>query len=106
MKNLYYTLIILILVSCGNNETHLKTLKNVDVDSLLESSKKNFVKANDFSKKSDSTITKKVDNTVKKIDNLETQVTELKKENNELKAKIDDYDDNGKPYGGLPISPN
>jgi peptidoglycan hydrolase CwlO-like protein len=92
-------------LSCTDN-SKIYTSTNVDVDSLLDMNKKNFDLVKVANQKSDSNITKKVDNTIQKIDKLETQVEELKQENNELKDKLDNFDDGGVPYGGLPISPN
>ena len=102
-----FILFTILLFSCGDNSS-IKTLKNVDVDSLLTETQKNFEKAKQANKNSDSAITKKVDNTVKQIGDLENKVEELKQENHELKVKINDNsdDDNGSPYSGLPISPN
>ena len=100
-----YLLLILILLGCSDN-SKIYTSNNVDVDSLLDENKKNFDMVSIANQKSDSSITNKVDKTIQKIDKLETEVKQLKQENNELKGKIDDANDGGVPYGGLPISPN
>jgi len=92
----------LLLWGCKDHNKIVSS-KNIDVDSLISESQKNFELVNKASKSSDSTISNKVDKTIQKIGNLETQVQQLKDENNELKIKLNDANDNGQPYRGLPI---
>ena len=109
MKKITLLFLIIFSLGCGSSES--KNEINVDsteignlLDSIISNNNKNFELTNQMNKQSDSVVSNKVENTVKKITNLETQVTQLKKENNELKEKLDDVDDGGKPYSGLPVS--
>lgn len=105
MKFLYILTLTFLFSSCDNDDS-IKTSNNVDVDSLLEKSKKTFETAIEANKNGDSSITGKVDNTVKKIAVMEQQITELKEENNELKDKLDDANDVGERFELLPVSHN
>lgn len=104
MKKILGIIFLSTLIGCSQ-EPRVKSTSGVDIDSLIQRSEKNFQTVNQANKRSDSTITNKVDKTVQKIGNLETQVTELKKENNELKEKLDDATNgNGKPFKLVPVS--
>ena len=81
-----------------NNETYSA------IDSIIGQSKKNLVGLDSTIKRTDSTITGKVEKTVKQIQTLKEEVKQLKEENNELKAKVNDANDVGKPYKLLPVS--
>jgi len=105
MKNLFILVTLVSLLSCGQENT-LKSKSGVDVDSLLEKNSETFTIVNNVNRKSDSTITNKVDNTVKKIGQLENEIKELKEENNELKSKLDNSNDAGRPFNIRTISDN
>lgn len=105
MKILLTLITLIFLYGCNNNED-VRTSSGLNIDSLIEQNSKNFIKANEASKKSDTTITTKVDNTVKKIEKLETEIQQLKEENNELKNNLNDANDGGKPYRIRSISNN
>jgi predicted RNA-binding protein with PIN domain len=96
---LVYALIFLLLISCNSNvETTQTDNYDAKIDSILTQSQENITIASGASRKSDSTITGKVEKTVKKIKKMENEIKELKQENNELKNQLDDNDDDGKPY--------
>jgi peptidoglycan hydrolase CwlO-like protein len=105
MKNLFILVTLVSLLSCGQENT-LKSKSGVDVDSLLEKNSETFTIVNNVNRKSDSTITNKVDNTVKKIGQLENEIKELKEENNALKSKLDNSNDAGRPFNIRTISDN
>lgn len=100
------TLITLIFLCSCNNQKDVRTSSGLNIDSLIEQNSKNFINANEASKKSDTAITTKVDNTVKKIEKLETEIQQLKEEKNELKDKLDNANDGGRPYRIRSISNN
>jgi len=109
MKKIIFSLLVISLVGCqvfSSKEVNNSDSTNINatLDSILMNNSKNFELTNQINKQSDSVVTNKVEKTAEKITNLETQVTKLKKENNELKEKLDDVDDGGKPYSGLPVS--
>jgi cell division protein FtsB len=105
---LIYVLSILLLIGCNSNnpETFQIEKYNAEIDSIVAKSQENITTASDASRKSDSTITGKVEKTVKKIQKLETEIKELKAENNELKEKLNDLDDAGNSYRVRAISDN
>lgn len=74
------------------------------IDSIIGQSKKNLVILDSTSKRTDSTITGKVEKTVKQISTLKEENTKLKKENEALKDKLDDIGNGGKPFELLPVS--
>jgi uncharacterized coiled-coil DUF342 family protein len=95
-----------VLNSCSNVSEDNNTTDTSSIDSIINKSKENQSITNDLNKKSDSTVSGKVEATVKKIDHLETQVKQLKEENNDLKEKLlDATNDNGKPFRLEPVSP-
>ena len=102
------TLIALILItSCGApKQEKIETNEFTNIDSVLQHSQKNAIILDKANRKSDSSITGKVEKTVKKIAVMEKQITELKAENNELKEKLDDADDAGKPFHIRTVSDN
>ena len=109
MKKIIFSLLVISLVGCqifsSKNTDESDSLKlDSSLDKILINNSKNFELTNQINKQSDSMVTNKVEKTAEKITSLETQVTQLKKENNELKEKLDDVDDGGKPYSGLPVS--
>lgn len=103
---LVYTLLLLLTVGCGTpgiqkmeiNET------NTETDSIIIQSRENLVLFDETSRKSDSSITEKVEKAVQKINTLEAEVKHLKTENNVLKVKVNDADDTGQPFELLPVS--
>ena len=105
-----YILLSLLLVSCGgskmDNSANETSKLEQSIDSLINHSKKNMDSASAQITKTDSVVVQKVEHTVKKIQHLETENKQLKQENAELKVKLNEPDDAGKPYGGLPVSPN
>ena len=86
----------------------IETDEFTNIDSLLQRSKQNSAVLEEANKKTDTSITGKVEKTVKKINVMEKQITELKAENNELKEQMDSvYTDNadvGKPYNIRSVS--
>lgn len=74
------------------------------IDSIIGESQKNLVILDSTSKRTDSTITGKVEKTVKQISTLKEENTKLKKENEALKDKLDDIGNGGKPFELLPVS--
>lgn len=74
------------------------------IDSIIGQSKKNLVILDSTSKRTDSSITGKVEKTVKQITTLKEENTKLKKENEALKDKLDDISNDGKPFELLPVS--
>lgn len=102
----YSTLFLLIILGCSS-QTEIKQEKDETtsiMDSIMEQSKRNLIVLDSTSKKTDSTITGKVEKTVKQITVLKEENTKLKKENDALKVKLDDISDNGKPFELLPVS--
>jgi len=105
MRTFFISMLLISIISCGDNSPVI-TNSGVNVDSLIEKNKETFKNATEANKKSDTTITNKVDNTVKKIGQLENEIKQLKEENNELKDKLDDAGDAGKPFRIRTISNN
>lgn len=105
MKTIY-VLLLLLIVGCESPNTQKTETDetNTGVDSIIEQSKENLIFFDEASRKSDSSISKKVEKTVKQISVLKEEVKQLKEENNELKTKINDANDAGKPYQLLPVS--
>jgi len=102
----YLIVLLIVLNSCSNVSEDNNTTDTSSIDSIINKSKENQSITNDLNKKSDSTVSGKVEATVKKIDHLETQVKQLKEENNDLKEKLlDATNDNGKPFRLEPVSP-
>ena len=94
-----YVILISLLISCNSNtETTQTDNYDAKIDSILIQSQENTTLVAGASRKSDSTITGKVEKTVKKIQKMETEIKQLKQENNELKNQLDDNNDDGKPY--------
>lgn len=110
MKNNLNTIIscilILMILGCGSNKPEIKINENEfqELDTIIRRNQENFVTVDRASKKSDSSISKKVEKTVKQINTLKEEVKQLKEENNELKIKVDDANDVGKPFQLLPVS--
>lgn len=75
-----------------------------NIDSIIGESEKNLRILDSTSKKTDSSITGKVEKTVKQITTLKEENTKLKKENEALKVKLDDINNVGKPFELLPVS--
>jgi len=104
---LVYASVFLLSISCNSNiETTQTDNYNANIDSILIQSQENIARASGASRKSDSTITGKVEKTVKKIQKMETEIKQLKAENNELKSQLADSDDAGKPFTIRTISDN
>jgi predicted RNase H-like nuclease (RuvC/YqgF family) len=103
-----YILTVLLLIGCNSNNTETLQIEkyNEQIDSIINQSQENITHASGASRKSDSTITGKIEKTVKKIQKLETEIKELKAENNELKNKLDNLDDAGNTYHIRAISDN
>ena len=74
------------------------------IDSIIGENQKNLLILDSTSKRTDSTITGKVEKTVKQISTLKEENTKLKKENEALKDKLDDIGNGGKPFELLPVS--
>ena len=75
-----------------------------NIDSIIGQSQKNLLVLDSTSKRTDSTITGKVEKTVKQIYTLKEENTKLKKENESLKEQLNDAVDVGKPFKLLPVS--
>lgn len=109
MKSLSVALLLSVaMIGCESTNKEIKIEENEfkSIDTILRRSQENFVLVNRASKKSDSTISKKVEKTVNQIKTLNEEVKELKKENNELKTKVNDFNDAGEPFRLLPVSNN
>ena len=98
----------LLLIGCnsGNSKKIIENETDTKFDSIINKSQENITLATGASRKSDSTITGKVEKTVKKIEKMEKEIKQLKEENNELKTKLNDATDNGRPYRIRTISDN
>ncbi len=105
MRTFFISILLISIIGCGDNSPVI-TNTGINVDSLIEKNKETFQTASDVNKKSDTTITNKVDNTVKKIGQLENEIKQLKEENNELKDKLDDASDAGRAFRIRAISNN
>ena len=102
----YSLLLFLLILGCSSpSETKIEEDEtNSTIDSIIGQSKKNLIVLDSTSKRTDSTITGKVEKTVKQISTLKEENTKLKKENEALKDKLDDATDVGKPFKLLPVS--
>ena len=102
----YSLLLFLLILGCSSpNETKFKEDETYSaIDSIIGQSQKNLTVLDSTSKRTDSTITGKVEKTVKQISTLKEENTKLKKENESLKDKLDDATDVGKPFKLLPVS--
>jgi hypothetical protein len=102
----YSLLLFLLILGCSSpNETKVKENETYSaIDSIIGQSQKNLTVLDSTSKRTDSTITGKVEKTVKQISTLKEENTKLKKENEALKDKLDDATDVGKPFKLLPVS--
>ena len=102
----YKLLFLLIIIGCQspnvikqeNNETYS------NIDSIIGENQKNLLILDSTSKRTDSSITGKVEKTVKQITTLKEENTKLKKENEALKDKLDVISNDGKPFELLPVS--
>jgi len=107
MKTISFVLGLVLLVSCGTDKTEeIKVEKNGKIDTIIKQSEINLTVATEASRKSDTVITTKVDNTVRKIVKMENEIKQLKDENNELKDNLDDANDAGKPFIIRSVSDN
>ena len=102
----YTLLLFLLILGCSSpNETKIEKDEAYSaIDSIIGKSQKNLIGLDSTSKRTDSTITGKVEKTVKQISNLKEENTKLKKENEALKDKLDDATDVGQPFKLLPVS--
>jgi peptidoglycan hydrolase CwlO-like protein len=102
----YSILLLSIVLGCTSpTETKIENNETYSaIDSIIGQSKKNLVGLDSTIKRTDSTITGKVDKTVKQISTLKEENTKLKKENENLKNKLDDATDVGQPFKLLPVS--
>lgn len=101
--------VLAIIGTCNApKQEKIKTNELTNIDSVLQHSQENAIRLDEANRKSDTTITGKVEKTVKKMAVMEKQITELKAENNELKQQIDsvysDNADNGKPFNIRSVS--
>ena len=96
----------MVLMGCSSPiETKIdKDETFTNIDSLIGESQKNLLVLDSTSKRTDSSITGKVEKTVKQITTLKEENTKLKKENESLKEKLNDASDVGKPFELLPVS--
>jgi cell division protein FtsB len=109
MRKINIILLLFVLtIGCKSTNKEIKIEENEykNIDTILRRSEENFIAVNNASKKSDSTISKKVEKTVNNITSLKQEVVQLKEENNELKTTVNDFNDAGKPFILLPVSSN
>ena len=102
-----YSLLFLIIILGCQNPTEPKKENDeafTTIDSIIGESQKNLLILDSTSKRTDSTITGKVEKTVKQIYTLKEENTKLKKENESLKEQLNDAVDVGKPFKLLPVS--
>lgn len=102
----YSLLLFLLILGCSSpSETKIEEDETYSaIDSIIGQSQKNLIVLDSTSKRTDSTITGKVEKTVKQISTLKEENTKLKKENESLKDKLDNATDVGKPFKLLPVS--
>lgn len=102
----YSVLFLLALLGCTSpSETKVENNEAFKaIDSIIGESQKNLLSLDSTSKRTDSTITGKVDKVVKQISTLKEENTKLKQENEVLKDKLNDAVDVGKPFKLLPVS--
>ena len=96
----------MVVLGCSS-PTETKINENetfTNIDSIIGESQKNLLVLDSTSKRTDSTITGKVEKTVKQISTLKEENTKLKKENESLKEQLNDAVDVGKPFKLLPVS--
>ena len=96
----------MVVLGCSS-PTETKINENetfTNIDSIIGESQKNLLILDSTSKRTDSTITGKVEKTIKQISTLKEENTKLKKENEALKDKLDDISNDGKPFELLPVS--
>jgi len=108
MKKLY-VLSTLLVLGCSNHNNEKNIEKNetsFQIDSIIQQSQKNLSTVDSANKKSDSTITGKVEKTVKQITTLKEENKQLKIENNALKTQLNDINTFGEPFKLLPVSNN
>jgi hypothetical protein len=101
------SLILLVILGCNPNPQPLKTETNENLnqaDSVLNQNRESLVTVDRSSKKGDSSIIQKVEQTVKQITTLKQENQQLKKENDVLKVQLIDANDTGKPFKLLPVS--
>ena len=107
IKTVFVLLFPLLISSCGSSKKEDASVSVPDgLDTIIMNSQKNFELTTQMNKQSDSMVSSKVDNTVKKITKMEGEIKQLKQENNELKDKLDDANDDGKPFSIKSISNN
>ena len=109
MRNITIVFLLsLAIIGCESTNKKIKIEEDdfKSIDTILRRSEKNFITVNRANKKSDSTISKKVEKTVNQINTLKNEVKQLKEENNELKTKVNDFNDVGEPFRLLPVSNN
>jgi hypothetical protein len=102
-----YTLIFLVALGCNTSPKTYKIEKNetIDkIDSILIHNQQILIAADSTSKKGDSSIAEKVEQTVKQMTILKQENQQLKKENNVLKVQLNDTTDDSKPFKLLPVS--
>jgi len=102
----YSLLFLFIIIGC---QSPTETKKENDetfatIDSIIGENQKNLLILDSTSKRTDSSITGKVEKTVKQITTLKEENTKLKKENEALKDKLDVISNDGKPFELLPVS--
>ena len=104
MKHVLLLLFIIVGCQSPNSTKQEKDETITAIDSIIGQSQKNLLVLDSTSKRTDSSITGKVEKTVKQITNLKEENTKLKKENEALKDKLDDVSNGGKPFELLPVS--
>lgn len=91
---LIYALLLLTVLGC-TREPQISKLEidetNSNTDSVIAQSERHLVDAYEAIEGSDSTIERKVTNTVKQITTLKKEVKQLKEENNVLKLVVSKY---------------
>ena len=102
----YSLLFLFIIIGC---QSPIEKKQDIDekfatIDSIIGENQKNLLILDSTSKRTDSSITGKVEKTVKQITTLKEENTKLKKENEALKDKLDDISNDGKPFELLPVS--
>jgi predicted nucleic acid-binding Zn-ribbon protein len=99
-------LLFALTIGCKSTNKDIKIEEDEykNIDTILRRNQENFIAVSNASKKSDSTISKKVEKTVSQISTLKSEVKQLKEENNELKTKVNDFNDAGEPFRLLPVS--
>lgn len=107
IKMMSAILMLSLILSCKSEKKEESLEMGPDaLDTLIMNSQKTFEMSGEIGKKTDSAVTDKVDHTVKKITKMEGEIKQLKQENNELKSKLNDANDDGKPFNIRTISNN